>query len=610
MCGGRNSDEAILGAFGQAISLGTFGTGDLDALASGLPLVIGAADGGDYPYADGGVYEVIWDSRATTLAVMNELVAAAEGRLTYNGAYQTGNTVNGLAVTGADQVTYHLPLGATPLVTTDGSGLLDSGTVLPFNRVLPSNPTGYCVGAEVVSANWAAANGCVLGDVDGVLRIAFASGAVSGTNGNARVALGPSVTGFAANSRHVFRVCSSAHPGTSNVKLYVDSSVQATATDTSARLFDPSAGQLLRRHLRLRAGTGGCPRRPGLRLPDLAGRHAARGALLRRHDHQRRHQHLGDHLGLGPSVVHWSRGGDTGAFAGNSQDGYDTRIANDPISNLPSAYVIEASANGGTTWVTLATVAGNTYIARGHVLDLTGYNRVRMRLTTAPRNPGSSYLGVDFSVHDARLGRDDWWLALGDSLTANVWNVHDTIQYGTRIHALDPSRFPIVDPGGVSGGYVSDFLRTDWAGNTDGRTIFQQWMADFPGKYVSIAIGQNDCNAGTPLSTMEAGYRKMIDLALAAGKVPVCPTLRWTYTNGASTVANIQAWNARLATIIASYNTTAVRVLAGPDTYTRSAAQGLTGLNTDRTHLNQAGTTLTQEDWTNWAMGRVYRGCP
>jgi lysophospholipase L1-like esterase len=610
VCGGRNSDQVFLGAFGQAIGYGIGVTGNFDAQASSLPLVIGAAAGGLYPSTDGGVYEVIWDSRAPTLAVMNEIVAAAEGRNTYNGAYQIGNTVDGRAVTGADLGTYHLPPGATPPVSTDGSGLLDAGTVLPFNRVLPSNPTGYCVGAEVTSSNWAAADGCILGDEDGVLRIFFTGGAVAGINGNAYRALGPSVAGYAANSRHAFRVCSSAHPGTSNVKLYVDSSAQAATTDTAGGLFDASARPLLVGTCGFAPALSGarigrvfaCPTSPAA-MPRVAHSYdimSANGAVST----------SATISGVGQSVVHWSRGGDTSAFGGDSQDGYDTRIANDPISNLPASYVIEASSNGGTTWATLATVRDNTSIARGHVLDLTGSNRVRMRLTSAPRNPGSSFLGLDFSVHDARLGRDDWWLALGDSLTSNVWNVHDSIQFGARLHALDLSRYPITDPGGVSGGYISDFLRTDWAGNPDGRTIFQQWMADFPGKFVSIAIGQNDCNAGTPLNTMEAGYRAMIDLALAAGKVPVCPTLRWTYTNGASTVANIQAWNARLATIIASYNSSGVRVLAGPDTYTRAAAQGIAGLNADRTHLNQAGVTLTQGDWTNWAMASVYRGCP
>jgi hypothetical protein len=308
--------------------------------------------------------------------------------------------------------------------------------------------------------------------------------------------------------------------------------------------------------------------------------------------------------GLGPSVVWWSRAGDTSAWAGDSQDGYDERIANDPATNVPSAYVIEASANGGGAWTTLVAVIGNTYMVRGHLVDLTGYTSVRMRLTSAPLHSGSVYLGVDFAVHDARLGHDDWWLALGDSLTTNIWNVYDPLKFGSRVHARAPQWFPVADEGGVSGGYIADFLRTNWAGNPDGRTIMAQWMADFPGKYVILAIGQNDTNAGTNTDTMEAGFRKLLNTIVAAGKTPVVPTLRWTYTNGATSVANIQAWNARLVTIRASYPT----VITGPDVYTRAAALGLAGLMADRTHCNEAGATLTQEDWLLWALASIYTG--
>jgi hypothetical protein len=282
------------------------------------------------------------------------------------------------------------------------------------------------------------------------------------------------------------------------------------------------------------------------------------------------------------------------------------RIAHDPASNVPTSYVIEASASGGSSWTPLVTVTGNTYLVRGHAVDLTGYTSVRLRLTAAPFRGGAAYLGTDFAVHDARNGRSDWWLALGDSLTTNVWNVADSIKFGSRVHARDARWFPVADEGGVSGGYIADFLGTGWAGNPDGRTIFQQWMADFPGRYVILAIGQNDCNAGTSIDTMEAGFRRLLDLTVAAGKIPVVPTLRWTYANGAATVANIQAWNARLVTIRASYPT----CLTGPDVYTRAAAQGLAGLIADQTHLNQAGATLTQEDWTSWAMGAAYAGTP
>ncbi|ABC82556.1 SGNH/GDSL hydrolase family protein [Anaeromyxobacter dehalogenans] len=304
--------------------------------------------------------------------------------------------------------------------------------------------------------------------------------------------------------------------------------------------------------------------------------------------------------GLGLAVVRWSRAGDTAPWAFSVNDGYDLRLR-DGARNVPVDYVIEASADGGSTWpATLATVTGNTYLTRAHVVDLTGYGAVRMRLTSAPRNGGVSFYGTDLDVHDARAGTDDWWLALGDSLTTNVWHVHDSVKFGTRIHARDPGRFPVAHEGGVSGITIPAFLSTSWTGS-DGRPIFARWMDDFPGRYVVLAVGTNDCSAGTPIDTMEQGFRQLVQLVVDAGKVPVVPTLRWTYIN-AATPARIEAWNARLAAICASFPT----CVPGPDTFTRAQAQGLAGLQGDQTHLNQAGITLTHEDWDLWAMATVY----
>jgi hypothetical protein len=312
--------------------------------------------------------------------------------------------------------------------------------------------------------------------------------------------------------------------------------------------------------------------------------------------------------GLGQAVVRWSRGGDTGPNDGNAQDGYDARLSDpalggtidNPASNVPIDYVIEAS--GGGAFTPLVTVTANTYITRAHLVDLTGYTSVRLRLTSAPRHGGNGVHGTDLDVHDASQGTDDWWIALGDSLTTNVWNVADSVKFGSRIHALDSTRFPVAHEGGVSAAYMADFLWTGWQG-TDGRPIFAKWMQDFPGRYVILAIGQNDANAGTNIDTMETRFRQLLDLVVAAGKVPVIPTLRWTYTNGNTSVQNIEAWNARLVTIRASYPTTP---LPYPDVYTRSQQQGTAGLLGDMTHLNPSGVALTQEDWDLWAMGTLY----
>jgi hypothetical protein len=207
-------------------------------------MVIGAAAGGAYPDSDGGVYEVIWDSRAISAAVAGQIIASAEGRATRNGAYHLGFDTDGPTVPGADLAGYLLPRGAGAPLTNDGSGLLDAGTQLTFNQVLQANPaSGSCIGVEVVAANWAAVTGDVLGEVGGgFLKVFFEADAgllyVQGTNGNAYRARGPSVEGWAAGSRHTFKVCSTPHGTAENVSLYVDSSATPSLTTSAGPLVD------------------------------------------------------------------------------------------------------------------------------------------------------------------------------------------------------------------------------------------------------------------------------------------------------------------------------------------------------------------------------------
>jgi lysophospholipase L1-like esterase len=309
--------------------------------------------------------------------------------------------------------------------------------------------------------------------------------------------------------------------------------------------------------------------------------------------------------GLSWAVVLWTRAGDSGPGDGNAQDGYDARLSDPALggridndfTNGPVDYVIEASSDGAS-WAPLVTVADNTYIVRGHLVDLSGYTSVRMRLTSAPRHPGA-YAATEFAVHDARSGHDDWWLFLGDSITTNVFHVYDTDKYGSNIHERQAERWPAAHEGGVSQGRIADFLWTGWQGS-DGRPLLARWLDDFPGRYVSLAIGTNDIGPDT-LDSMEAGFRTLVELVIASGKTPVIPTLRWNSVGG----SYMPAWHERLAEILADHP----EAMAGPDVYTRSLAQGAAGLS-DGVHTNAAGAALTQEDWALWAVDTVYGGGP
>jgi hypothetical protein len=249
ICGGRDGSNVRVVSHGRDVRFPLSVTGSFPTPDT-LPLVIGAQADGGWPSADGGVYEVIFDSRPATPAVMVDIVSRAEGRRLYNGASYTGNNTDALPVVGADGAIYHFPFGATAPVSADGSGLLDAGTLLYFGGTtaffggtLAGSPSNYCVGAEVVSAGWASATGCVLGDVDGYLKIFFLGDGVAATAGNGQWrALGGDKSVWSANSRHKLMVCS---PGaTANTAdLYVDGSLVGSSLPGSPQ-FDLTAGQL------------------------------------------------------------------------------------------------------------------------------------------------------------------------------------------------------------------------------------------------------------------------------------------------------------------------------------------------------------------------------
>jgi hypothetical protein len=249
-CAGRSGNSILVVAHGRDVHFANTVTGTFPDVAA-LPLVIGAAAGGSWPATDAGVYEVIFDSRAATLEVMNGIVDGAEGQQTRNGASYYGNNVDALPVTGADGAVYHFPFGSTAPVSSDGSGLLDAGMLLAFGGttafqapVLPGSPGAFCVGVEVASANWAGASGCVLGDVDGYLKIFFQGTEIGATTGNQWRALGGNMSSWAANSRHTLLVCTP-DPSLNVATLYVDGTSVGSTDASGGPQFNLTTGQLL-----------------------------------------------------------------------------------------------------------------------------------------------------------------------------------------------------------------------------------------------------------------------------------------------------------------------------------------------------------------------------
>jgi lysophospholipase L1-like esterase len=221
---------------------------------------------------------------------------------------------------------------------------------------------------------------------------------------------------------------------------------------------------------------------------------------------------------------------------------------------------------------------------------------------------------------------EDFWLFLGDSNTSVVFDgaLAGTTRFGAGINQRIPARWPIALNGGVDGGVMDHYLRTradpwsDAAHDGTGAILYpdtqgnpqplvRRWMQQFPGKYVSIAIGTNDINqiswhAATTaeLDVMQAKMERIINEALAAGKTVILPTLRWCTTN-AYTAANMAAWNARVWNVILPKYPT---VLRGPDVYAASVDHP--EWLADSTHPNALGAATSMTTWVDWAVANVY----
>ncbi|MGC4114778.1 MAG: glycosyl hydrolase family 18 protein [Myxococcales bacterium] len=226
---------------------------------------------------------------------------------------------------------------------------------------------------------------------------------------------------------------------------------------------------------------------------------------------------------------------------------FDLQASGDQYGK-PTAYVLEAY--NGASWLTLTSVTNNGYHGRQHVLDLTGYSQLRMRVTAAN---GNGNLALE--VRDAPVTADSW-LFLGDSITANTWKRGD---WSSAIHA-QRSNEPAATNGGIGGWLSGTPLRTTDYG---GIPTIRKWLQDSPAKYVALSFGTNDAMQGVSASAYYANMERLVKEVIAAGKTPVVPTI--VYSPNAAVQANAPALNAQLKTLKANYPA----VVSGPDLWTR-----------------------------------------
>ncbi len=260
-------------------------------------------------------------------------------------------------------------------------------------------------------------------------------------------------------------------------------------------------------------------------------------------------------------------------------------------SAIPVDYTIEVNAAAGGSypasgWKTVKTVQDNGLASRQHLIDMEGYNWIRIRVTEGY----GGEISLNFDIHDASQGVSDSWIFFGDSITAgSMVNSYGT-SYAARVSQIDSNYQPLQENGGIGG--ISSY---------HGSANIDRWLADSPVKYVSIAYGTNDAwgnNGGADRYYESTKY--MIDAVLALGKVPVLPTI--PYATNTDVNSYLDLYNGKIAQLYAEYGD---KVLHGPDFYS-FFKQNPQYLSDDGVHPSFEGYEAMRQLWAETMYETVY----
>jgi len=247
----------------------------------------------------------------------------------------------------------------------------------------------------------------------------------------------------------------------------------------------------------------------------------------------------------------------------NDETLYYAAAINSTYYNEPKDYTIDVSnAPGGgaapTSWTTLTSVSGNFYNGREHLLNLNGANWIRMHVTAVNGSSGNSDASFNLTVNDASNGANDTWLILGDSITQDDMGHYEPSNFMQQVSAAHPTYFPSQINGGIGGWDSESPLQAD---PRTGQMYIDEFLASFPGRYVSLDYGTNDANEGGPLiGQYMSNMTTLINKVIAAGKIPVLrKSIPWGCTAGIQ--ANGPTINADLQQLLAQYP----QAIAGPD---------------------------------------------
>lgn len=262
-------------------------------------------------------------------------------------------------------------------------------------------------------------------------------------------------------------------------------------------------------------------------------------------------------------------------------------------NGLLSDYTVEVNAAEGGAypedgWITVDTVQGNTLHSRQHVVNMSGYNWIRLMVTGADGNSGGN-TSINLDIHDVSDGISDSWIFYGDSITAGgMMNCYGT-GYAELVNQIDSSYFPIQENGGIGGIF-----------STDGRDNIDRWLVAFPGKYVSIAYGTNDSwgnQTGAEKYYENTVY--MVERVLDSGKIPVVPKIPYATETGINSY--LDDYNAMIDKLYEEYP----QVIKGPD-FDALFRENPGLLSSDGVHPSTEGYAAMRELWAETMYENVY----
>lgn len=271
---------------------------------------------------------------------------------------------------------------------------------------------------------------------------------------------------------------------------------------------------------------------------------------------------------------------------------YDYTVKNENGQQAPAAYTISVNAAEGGSyptegWVEVIKVTDNVYHSRQHLVELAGYHWVQITIDEA-MSGGSVSLNVD--IHNCAKGVDSW-IFYGDSITAGGMTTFSTGDgnFADHIHARNADYYPAQENGGIGGVF-----------STDGKNNIDRWLADFPGTYVSIAYGTNDCWGNqTGAAKYYENLAYMVEAIQAAGKIAVLPTIPYSTESGITPY--IESYNAQVYAIYEAYPD----VVKGPDFYT-IIQENPSYLSSDGVHPNSDGYNAMRKIWAETVYESIY----